>query len=221
MNLVPMTTLAAILIMVSYNMGEWEIFKRLSKAPKSDAAVYLVTFSLTIFLDLVVAISIGIVLASLLFMKRMSDVTDVSFMLDASEDEEVNELISDINTTNDISIYEINGPFFFGAADKFINAIRETNNFTKILLIKLEHVPVIDATAYHGLEVLYDMCKKHKTKLIFIGLQSQPYFMLKKYGFIDIIGKGNFCRSTEEGIYRAERVLNNDNSVVEELEELA
>lgn len=221
MNLVPMTTLAAILIMVSYNMGEWEIFKRLSKASKSDAAVYLVTFSLTIFLDLVVAISIGLILASLLFMKRMSDVTNVSYVLDASEDEEVNELLNDINTTNDISIYEISGPFFFGAADKFINAIRETNNFTKILLIKLEHVPAMDATAYHGLEMLYDMCKKHKTKLIFIGLQSQPYFMLKKYGFIDIIGKENFCKTTEEGIYRANLLLNDDEYEVDKLEELA
>lgn len=221
MKLVPMTTLAAILIMVSYNMGEWEIFKRLAKAPKSDATVFLVTFSLTIFLDLVIAISIGVVLASLLFMKRMADVTDVKYKLDASEDEEACELISDIKMPKDISIYEISGPFFFGAADKFMNAIRETNNFTKILLLKLEHVPAMDATAYHGLEMLYSMCKKHKTKLIFIGLQKQPYGMLKKYGFIDIIGKENFCKTIEEGIFRANMLLNNDQYKEEQLKELA
>lgn len=221
MNLVPMTTLAAILIVVSYNMGEWEIFKKLPKAPKSDAAVFLVTFFLTIFLDLVVAISIGIVLASLLFMKRMADVTDVNYKLDASEDEDANELISDIKMSKDISIYEINGPFFFGAADKFINAIRETNNFTKVLLVKLIHVPAMDATAYHGLEMLYDMCKKHRTKLIFIGIRKQPYGVLKKYGFINIIGEKNFCKTIQEGIFRANVLLGSAEYAETNVKELA
>jgi SulP family sulfate permease len=202
-------------------MGEWEIFKKLPKAPKSDAAVFLVTFFLTIFLDLVVAISIGLVLASLLFMKRMADVTDVNYKLDASEDEDANELISDIKMSKDISIYEINGPFFFGAADKFINAIRETDNFTKVLLVKLTHVPAMDATAYHGLEMLYDMCKKHGTEIIFIGIQKQPYRVLKKYGFVNIIGEKNFCKTIQEGIFRANMLLDSVENSEANIEELA
>ncbi|MDP4146400.1 MAG: sulfate permease [Bacillota bacterium] len=206
MKLVPMTTLAAILIMVSYNMGEWEVFKRLSKAPKSDTAVFLVTFSLTVFLDLVYAIGIGIVFASLLFMKRMADVSDVKYIFDANEDEDAPEFLAEVTTPYGISFYEINGPFFFGAADKFINVIRETNYSSKVLIVKMSNVPAMDATAYHGLEMLYDMCNKTHTRLIFIGLQPQPENVLRKYGFFDIVGEENFCSSLEEAISRAEEL---------------
>lgn len=207
MKLVPMTCLAAILIMVSYNMGEWEAFKRLAKAPKSDAIVFLVTFFLTIFMDLVIAIGVGIVLSSFLFMRRMSDVTDIKCVLDASEDDDTLELSNDLKVSKDISFYEINGPFFFGAADKFVNVVREMSFASKVLILRMSHVPAMDASAYHALDMLYDMCKKNNTMLILSELQEQPYSMLKKYGFVDLIGEENFCENTEEGILRANALL--------------
>lgn len=211
MKLVPMTCLAAILIMVSYNMGEWEAFKRLAKAPKSDAIVFLVTFFLTIFMDLVIAIGVGIVLSSFLFMRRMSDVTDIKCVLDASEDDDTLELYNDLKVSKDISFYEINGPFFFGAADKFVNVVREMSFASKVLILRMSHVPAMDASAYHALDMLYDMCKKNNTMLILSELQEQPYSMLKKYGFVDLIGEENFCENTEEGILRANALLEKKN----------
>lgn len=206
-KLIPMASLAAILIIVSYNMGEWKAFERLLKAPKSDAIVFLVTFSLTIFFDLVIAIIIGLLLASLLFMKRMADVTDVRYVLEEHEDKEHLELIDKINTPENVSLYEINGPFFFGAADKFINAIKEIGIPTKILIIKMLNVPAIDATGYHALDMLYDICKKHRTELIMLNLQEQPLNALLKYGFIDTLGKENICIDIEQAIERANSLL--------------
>ncbi len=176
-KLIPMSSLAAILIVVSYNMGEWEAFERILKAPKSDALVLLVTFSLTIFFDLVIAIGIGLLLASLLFMKRMADVTDVRYILDEYEDKDQIELIDSIKTPENVSLYEINGPFFFGAADKFIHAIREIGIPTKILIVKMSNVPAMDATGFHALEMLYDICTKHHTQLIILNLQYTAYLM--------------------------------------------
>jgi SulP family sulfate permease len=206
-KLIPMSSLAAILIIVSYNMGEWEAFQKIFKAPKSDAAVFLVTFSLTLFFDLVIAIGIGLLISALLFMKRMADVTDVRYILDEHEDKDQIELIDSIKTPEHVSIYEINGPFFFGAADKFVHAIREIGIPTKILILKMSNVPAIDATGYHALEMLYDICKKHHTQLIMLNLQEQPINALEKYGFVKILGNENFCSNVEEAIERANALL--------------
>jgi SulP family sulfate permease len=207
MKLVPMTTLAAILVVVSYNMGEWEVFKRLIKAPKSDAIVFLVTFFLTVFFDLVIAIGVGVVLSSFLFMKRMSDVAEVKYILDSNEDTDANEFLSEIVTPEHISLYEVSGPFFFGAADKFVNVMREMNFSVKVLIIKMSTVPAMDATAFHSLETLHALCKKRNTKLILMGLQDQPYNVLSKYGFINTIGKENICRTINKSIRRANYIL--------------
>ncbi|WP_142415517.1 SulP family inorganic anion transporter [Hathewaya massiliensis] len=202
-KLVPMSSLAAVLVMVSYNMGEWEAFKDIFKAPKSDAIVFIVTFFLTVFLDLVVAIGVGVVLSSFLFMKKMAEITKVECVLDDLEDNDVNDLIDSIKIPKDISVYEISGPFFFGAANKFVSAIREMGTPPKILIIKMSKVPFMDATAYHSFEMLYDICKKNKTKLIMLELQEQPMEMLKKYGFVEIIGESSFCNNIDEAIERA------------------
>jgi SulP family sulfate permease len=206
-KLIPMASLAAILIIVAYNMGEWEAFQRIFRAPKSDALVLLVTFSLTIFFDLVIAIAIGLILASFLFMRRMADVTDVRYVVDEYEDKDQIELIDSIKTPENVSLYEINGPFFFGAADKFVNVIREIGIPTKILIIKMLNVPAIDATGYHALDMLYDICKKHHTQLIILNLQEQPLSALQKYGFIDALGKENICSDVEQAIVRANTLL--------------
>lgn len=213
-KLIPMASLAAVLVIVAYNMGEWEVFKTMFKAPKSDTIVFLVTFVLTIFLDLVVAIGVGVVLAAFLFMRKMAEVTEVNevnyvldYIKEDIKDEDESELIESVITQEDISVFEINGPFFFGAANKFVNAIAQMEKPRKILIIKMNKVPFMDSTAYHSFEMLHDICKKHGTKLIISKVQKQPMEMLTKYGFVDIIGKENFQENMEQAIYRANALL--------------
>jgi SulP family sulfate permease len=207
-KLVPMSSLAAILIMVSYNMGEWEAFKKFLKTPKSDATVFIVTFTLTVLIDLVVAIGVGLVLACFLFMKRMADVTSVKSILDDEENEnDLSDLLSEVRTPDDISYYEINGPFFFGAADKFVNVIKEISIPPKVLIIKMSKVPAMDATALDGLEKLKRICKRNKTEIILLQLQEQPYKTLEKAGFLEAVGMDNICENVEDAISRAQAVL--------------
>ncbi|MCY6369845.1 SulP family inorganic anion transporter [Clostridium ganghwense] len=206
-KLIPMASLAAILIMVSYNMGEWEAFKKINRAPKSDALVFFSTFLLTVFVDLVVAIGIGVVLSSFLFMRRMAEVTNITYNLDARENNECAKILDDKSILKQISFYEISGPFFFGAADKFVNTIRGIGVSSKILIIKMGSVPAMDSTAFHAIEMLYDVCKKNKTKLIISELQEQPMQMLNKYGFIEKIGEKNFCEDIKDAVQRAHELL--------------
>jgi SulP family sulfate permease len=207
---VPMASLAAILIMVSYNMGEWNEFKEVTKSPKSDAFIFLLTFSLTVIFDLVVAIEIGMVLSALLFMKRMADVTDFKYVLGEIEDNTIKDDLSINNSeelSKNIAFYEINGPFFFGAADKFIQVIKEVQNQPKVLIIKMENVPVIDATGYNALRRLYDMSKNNKTELIIMGIQDTTLKTLKNYGFISLIGEDRICSNIEKAINKANSLL--------------
>jgi SulP family sulfate permease len=208
-KLIPMPSLAAILIMVSYNMGEWHAFKRILRAPKSDAIIFLSAFFLTVFLDLVVAIEVGVVLSAFLFMRRMAEFTNVKYV--SFDDEEMDEvactLMDKDNIDRHVSFYEINGPFFFGAADKFVEVIREMEIPTKILILKMGLVPVMDATAYHGFEMLHEICERHGTKLIIMDIQEQPRKVLKKYGFIERIGEDMLCEGLEEAIGRANELL--------------
>ncbi|WP_160678115.1 SulP family inorganic anion transporter [Clostridium sp. C8-1-8] len=199
-KLIPMSSLAAILVMVSYNMGEWTVFKKVFKAPKSDSLVFIVTFILTIVLDLVVAIGVGVVLASLLFMKKMAEVTEVKYVLDDIKDLEDNSLNEYKSISENVAIYEITGPFFFGAASKFVSAIREMGQPPKILIVKMTKVPYMDSTAYNSFEMLNEMCVNNNTRLMILDAQEQPMKMLKKYGFVDIIGEENFCSTLDEAM---------------------
>lgn len=207
-KLIPMASLASVLVMIAYNMGEWEAFKRIFHSPKSDASVFLVTFTLTIFLDLVVAIGVGVVLASFLFMRKMAHLTEVNYILDDEENKDANEFVENVKMPEHMAMYEISGPFFFGAANKFVSAVREMGSPPKVLIIKMSKVPFMDSTAYHSFEMLYDICKKHHTRLILLKIQEQPLSMLRKYGFIDILGEKNLCNTVEEGIERANVILN-------------
>lgn len=206
-KLIPMASLAAVLVIVAHNMGEWEAFKTIFKAPRSDAFVFIVTFILTIFLDLVVAIGVGVVLASFLFMRKMANITEVKYILDDDEDKDANEFIENVKMPEHISIYEISGPFFFGAANKFVSAIREMGIPTRILIVKMSKVPFMDSTAYHSFEMLHDICRKHHTKLIILKIKEQPFEMLKKYGFVETLGEENFCDTVKNAIQRANILL--------------
>ncbi len=210
-KLIPLATLAAILIMVSYNMSEWRMFKKLLSAPKSDVIVLLATFFLTVLFDLTLAISVGMVLSSFLFMKRMTDVTDVygldKEMNDDSDelellDDQIKEVLSE-----EILIYEINGPFFFGAAEKFLDSIQSLQGPSKVLIIRLRNVPVIDATAVHTLDLLYDNCVKSNTVLILSEISDKPYQVIKRVGLVNQIGDDQVCRHLDEAIAKAKTFI--------------
>ena len=199
-KMIPLASLAAILIIVAYNMSEWREFLALFKAPKSDIIVLLTTFIITVIIDLVVAIEIGMVLAAFLFMKRMADVSNIEVLdFDASEEKDV----EDDNTSNrseikDVQIYEINGPFFFGATDKFIDALNELGYKTKVLIIDMKNVPAMDASALHVFKRLMRMCKHRHIKVLISGINPQPMDLFKKAEIIDIIGgEENFFDSID------------------------
>lgn len=213
-KLIPMPTLAAILVLVAYNMGDWKEFKALKMAPKSDAAVFLVTFSLTVFVDLVVAIEIGMVLAAFLFMKRMADVTNIKY-LEAEEDENFVDIDGAVlpykkAILDKILIYEINGPFFFAAADKFLDITAQMHEKYKVLVLRMGKVPAMDATGYHALEMILDMCKSRGMTVIFSKVQEQPYHLMEKYRFIEKVGKENFFENIDIAISRAVDITKKD-----------
>ena len=205
---IPMASLAGILIVVSYNMGEWEEFTQLRKCPKSDAIVFLITFILTIIFDLVVAIEIGMVLAAFLFMKRMADITKCTYLM--GNDDGINDtmgIAGEVNNPSEIDIYEINGPFFFGAADKFISTVKPIEKTPKVLILKMTSVPVIDATGYSALIRLYKMCEEAGTKVLIAGLQKEVCETLDNYGFISMIGKDSICEDVNEGIKKGQEMI--------------
>ncbi|MCK8058347.1 MULTISPECIES: SulP family inorganic anion transporter [unclassified Fusibacter] len=202
-RLIPLSALAAILIVVSYNMSDWREFKSLFSSPKSDILVLLVTFFITVLFDLVKAIEVGMVLASLLFMKRMSEMTDVNIhTLDAAEESsseyDFESVQNQLKTRKGVQIYEINGPFFFGAADKFLDALSQMGEKTDTLIVRMRYVSTIDATAIHALKRMISTCKSKHIKLIVTELQAQPQAAFDKAGLTDKIGKDKIFRLFSE-----------------------
>lgn len=203
--LIPMPTIAAILFMVAYNMCGWRTFVNLCKtAPKSDIIVLVLTFILTVVFDLVVAIEIGMMIACLLFMKRMSEETEVRGWT-YYDDETDPDAIELREVPHEVRVYEISGPMFFGAADRIAEITLK--DFTKCLVIRMRGVPAVDATAMHSLEQLYEECKKHNVQLIFSHVNEQPYKTMEKDGFVELVGKDNFCKHIDEALERAASLL--------------
>lgn len=203
--LIPMPTIAAILFMVAYNMCGWRTFVNLCKtAPKSDIIVLLMTFALTVIFDLVVAIEAGMIIACLLFMKRMSEETEVRGWT-YYDDESDPDAIELRDVPRGIRVYEISGPMFFGAADRLADITLK--DFTKCLVIRMRGVPAVDATAMHSLEQLYEDCKRHNVQLVFSHVNEQPYKTMQKDGFVDLIGADNFCAHIDDALARATSLL--------------
>lgn len=202
-GLIPMPTIAAILFVVAYNMCQWRTFVRLAKtAPKSDITVLVLTFLLTVAFDLVVAIEVGMILACLLFIKRMSDETQVKSWKYVEEDETDSDLLS---LPRGIRVYEITGPLFFGAASAIEKII--VKDFTQCLILRMGSVPALDSTAMNALSDLADYCRKQGITILFSHVNQQPMHAMVKAGFIDKIGLENFCPSIEAALKRAERLL--------------
>ncbi len=202
-KMIPLPTLAAILMVVAYNMSEWRTFKSLFKAPKTDIAILVTTFILTVAVDLVVAIEFGVVMAAFLFMKRMADITKVESIKSDLEDNPGITLSNPEGIDPAIQIFQVYGPFFFGAADKFTNTIQDNISKTYVMIIRMRHAPFMDATGYHALFKTYSYCRKHKILLLFTQVQEQPYGLLNRHGFIELVGKDNFCDSIEYAMVRA------------------
>lgn len=200
--LIPMPAIAAILFMVAYNMCEWRKFLHLCKtAPKSDILVLVTTFVLTVVFDLVVAIEAGLILALVLFMKRMSEVTEVEGWKYVDEENDPDSIDLKKVPANTY-VYEISGPMFFGAADKILNiGVSEKMN---CLILRMRSVGTIDATAMHNFEQIAEKCKKMGITLIFSHVNEQPMSVMKKAGFVEKIGNENFCQHIDDAIKRAE-----------------
>lgn len=203
--MIPMPAIAAILFMVAYNMCQWRTFTELVKtAPKSDIAVLILTFLLTIVFDLVIAIEIGLLVAVLLFMKRMSDVTEVHSWKYA-EDEEEAEREKLRKLSPHINVYEISGPLFFGAAD-VIGRIA-VKDHAKCLILRMRSVPALDSTALNAMTDLYKNCEKRGITLILSHVNQQPMKVMEKAGFVQKVGQENFCENIDRAIKRAEELV--------------
>jgi SulP family sulfate permease len=200
--LIPMVTLAVILFTVAYRMIDFEAFKELFKAPLNDSIVMLTTFGLTVFVDLVHAIEIGMVLAAFLFMKRMADIANID---DSSDDayEGIDESeLENRKHMKGVVLYEINGPFFFGAASTFVEYIEKVKN-CKVIILRMRKVPAMDATGYHALYKIYKKCTATNTCLILCQIQKQPLKVLKDYDFIHILGRSNFAMNIDTAFRKA------------------
>lgn len=199
--LIPMPTIAAILFMVAYNMSEWRKFLHLCRtSSKSDVLVLVLTFGLTVVFDLVIAIEIGMLLTALLFMKRMSDVTEVESWVYPDEDEDPDS-ISLRQVPKHTQVYEISGPMFFGAADKILSI--SMNEKDRCLILRMRSVNALDATAMHNLEQLQAECEKKHIQLILSHVNKQPLSIMQKAGFDKKVGEENFCPHIDEALKRA------------------
>ncbi|MBW6411494.1 SulP family inorganic anion transporter [Clostridium weizhouense] len=198
-KLIPMTSLAAILAIVSYNMSEWRTFKSLLKAPKSDLFVLLVTFFCTIIFDLVVAIGFGMIMTMFLFMKRVSETTAIRDLVDEEVfDDDVLDMLK--KSDGKISVYQVDGPLFFGIVQDFLIKVNSVKPSTEVLILDMRHSYAIDASAINALKKIVDYCKKHKIKLLITHVQKQPMHVLGNMGIADIIGDENIYETKREAI---------------------
>ena len=218
--LIPLATLAAILIVVAWNMSEFHHFKAIAlKSERNDTVVLLMTFFLTVLIDLNTGVQTGIMLAGLLFIKRMIDVTGIvdtkstiGMRLDEEDDDEPVE-IDDANAISkkivpkDVEVYEIDGPFFFGVADRLKNVLNEVSNPPRIFILRMRHVPMIDATGLHALEEFFDLCKSNGTVLVLSGVNEHIKLKMRRLGFEKKIGLENITDNIDMALSRAHKLL--------------
>ncbi len=207
---IPMACLAGVLVIVSYNMSGWRTFKALLKNPKSDVAVLLITFFLTVIFDLTVAIEIGLVIACVLFMKRVMETTEISVIKDEIDpnkesDLEVHE--ERLTIPKGVEVYEINGPYFFGIATKFEETMAQLGDRPKIRIIRMRKVPFIDSTGIHNLTNLCQMSQKENIHIILSGVNEKVHNVLEKSGFYELLGKENICSNINEALAVADKEI--------------
>ncbi len=212
---IPLAALAAVLVIVAWNMAEVDHFRTLLRAPKSDIAVLLTAFLLTVLVDLTVAVEVGLVMAAMLFMRRMSEVTDVRAILEDSSDEDSvilpegrdPDATANKQVPRGVKVFEINGPFFFGVADKLKDTLDNIDSPPKLFILRMRRVPAIDATGLHALEEFWSKCARHGTVLLLSGLREQPLAAIERVGLADKIGRQNLHRHIDEALSHARALL--------------
>ena len=209
---IPMACLAGVLVVVSYNMSEWRTFRSLLKNPAHDVMVLLVTFFLTVIFDLTIAIEIGLLLAMVLFMRRMMETTQVSVStdrLDLSADSEIRHDDEVLKIPSGVEVYEIDGPFFFGVANKFDECMKQLSTKPRIRIIRMRKVPFIDSTGLHNLESLCRLSQREHIHIILSGVNDQVRAMIMKSRMDERIGRENICGDIHEALARAADTLQN------------
>jgi SulP family sulfate permease len=208
--LIPMATLAAILVVVAYNMSEWRLFVRIFRSPPSDVLVLITTFLLTVLFDLIIAIQVGVVLAALLFMRRMGEVTQVGYVTRLLRDEEESEdpgALSLQTVPPGVEVFEIDGPFFFGAADKFKHALNEVQATPAVLIMRMRKVLSLDATGLRALEDVFAQTRRDGSVLVLSGVHANPLVVMQRSGFLDLIGEENVFDNIHDALKRAREVV--------------
>ena len=207
---IPMSCLAGVLVIVSYNMSGWRTFMQLMKNPKSDVIVLLITFFLTVVFDLTIAIEVGLLIACLLFMKRMAESTQIKVIADEIDpndetDAEVHE--EHLIIPEGVEVYEINGPYFFGIANKFEELMAAMENHPKVRVIRMRRVPFIDSTGIHNLQNLCEMSHREGTHIVLSGVTPNVYSVLEHNGFCKLLGKDHICPNINVALDRAAAIV--------------
>lgn len=209
--LIPLATLAGIVLVVAWRLSEWTVFRSELRAPRSDAMVMLATFLLTILVDLTVAISVGMVLAAFLFMRRMSEVTNVSIVTrefaEAEGRADDSGAIYRRRVPEGVEVYEINGPFFFGAAEKFRDTLGQVSRKPKVLVVRMRNVPAIDSTAMHALRDLIRRTRADGTVVMLCDVHSQPLVALERSALLEEVGRENVYGNVDEALVAAESAV--------------
>ena len=209
---IPMATLAAILVVVAYHMSEWRTFLAELRSPKSDVAVLLTTFLLTVLVDLTVAIGVGMVLAAFLFIRRMASVTNVSVITaeireGLSTDDGADELMDPRAVPSGVEVYEINGPFFFGAAQSFKDAVSQVAGHPKVLILRMRNVPAMDSSGVHALLDVIRRARKSGTAVVLAGVHMQPLVALTDSDAVAEIGSENLAGNLDLALARAREII--------------
>jgi SulP family sulfate permease len=204
---IPLATLSAVLVSVALHMGEWANFGRLGRWPRSDTAVFLTTFSLTVIIDLTVAVEIGMVLAAILFIKRVSETTQITAVDESTETEGSQHSLVGRIVPPGVMVYRIFGSFFFGAADKLERALKNLKREPDVLILRMRKVIAMDVTGLNALENLYERLRKRGKHLILSGPHTQPLFTMERSGFLDRVGRENVCADIAHSLERAREIL--------------
>ena len=210
---IPMACLAGVLVVVSYGMSGWRSFVAMMRNPKSDITVLVLTFLLTIIFDLTIAIEVGLVCACLLFMRRMAETTEVRTILDEIDLNEDADMqrgnLEHLTIPHDVEVYEINGPFFFGAGNRFEDIMARYGNRPKVRIIRMRKVPFIDSTGLHNLENMCLMSQKEGITVVLSGVNPKVEAVLKRNNFNTLLGEENICNHIDLALARAREILNN------------
>jgi SulP family sulfate permease len=204
---IPLTALSAVLLVVAYRMGEWDNFLELWRGPKSDFGVLVVTFALTVIFDLTIAVGVGLTMAGALFVRRMEEITHIRLVTPESEMEVGGSSIRGKDVPEGVLVYRIEGPFFFGAAEKLETALDRYSSVPKVVIFRMRAVPAVDATGLHALEVMLEKFHRKGTQLILSGVQPQPMKVLYNAGFVDKIGLDNICANIDMALARSRVIL--------------